>query len=81
MRKSQREVGCREMGKRRRKEEEEKKRRRYRRWGRRAGGTKGRTAICPLCGHTTSEWQATLPLSKAGALKDRASPYARCWRI
>lgn len=76
------------VAKRRRREERRKKerrrmkrRRRCRRWARRAGGTKGGTAICALCGHTTSEWQATLPLSKAGALRVRASSYARCWRI
>lgn len=44
--------------------------------GRTAGGTKGRTAICPLCGHIRSEWHATLPLSQDGALKDRISPHA-----
>lgn len=88
MRKCQREGGRRgrEMVKRKREERRKKrrrrmKRRRYRKWSRRVGGTRDRTAICPLCSHTTSEWQAILPLSKTGALKDRASLHAHCWRI
>lgn len=63
MRKGQREVGCRKMATRRRRRKERRKKRRKRRvkrrrcrkWGRRAEGTRGGTAICPLCGHTTSE--------------------------
>jgi hypothetical protein len=89
MRKGQREAGVggqgngeeEEEGRERKKKRRMKRRRRYRRWSRRVKGTRDRTTICPFCGHTTSEWQAILPLSKTGAFKERAPLHAHCWRI